>query len=671
MEGVVHFVPLNSGRREFNQYLEIYHGLKEKYRHIRVVLTGKEGTGKTTICRRLKNESVVLNSREPTVGAVVRPQCFSVDLNSRTWKCESNRLPDDVVKARLGAVRRNQDTSEKNGSKKGSTRKQVSVREVSFEQHKEARAVLTASRHADSELAFLSLWDMGGQTPFQASHNVFISSHGVYLLVFRLTDFLKDKLETVRLKKWIRMIGTFSSVELNAPKTRTCAPPIIFVGTFLDKLKENNADYDKQQQNIRSSISKFPELSSHQFVKFCAVDNSLGNEATDLKMLRDLITEVAVHQDQWERQLPTTWLKLEMDLLQAREKGTRILKMEEIIKMNKSSTAPLSDVNEIKHALEYLHCTRSVIYFREFDYVINDPQWLADFFSILITDDQFLPKDDLSMIKHQEQYQTKGELTQELINGLLRLEKNKAFLPHKSILLALMEKFGLIVKMLISGPETEHPQFSETFTIPSKLVELQDIDVITREITSLKSRSLGVSKALCFVFNDVYVPDELFHRIFAHILRTYKPTSLSTRSLQTTTEIDQTGSSSGNVCLYRGFGCFEINDLCRMILSMQPERSTIVVTVFSPTETHLPADCGKDVRLSIEGIIRDALEMSDQQHFQHTHKLHCSFSLNPYDTPVDLYGINRSEKGVPCKGGDCHGQHLLVKTDTAFWHITE
>ncbi|XP_060081879.1 uncharacterized protein LOC132561169 [Ylistrum balloti] len=534
---------------------------------------------------------------------------------------------------------------------------------------KEAIAVLRASRYADTDLAFLSLWDMGGHMSFQASHNVFISSHGVYLLVFRLTDFLRNKLETVRLKKWIRIIGTFSSCQLNAPQTRTYAPPIIFVGTFLDKLKENE-DHDKQIDMIRSSISKFPELSVHRFVKFCTVDNSLGDEDNDLEMLRGLITEAAVHQDQWDRQLPTTWLKLEMDLHQLREKGKRILTIEEIIEMNKSSPAPLTDVNEIKLALEYLHCTRSVIYFREFDHVINDPQWLVDFFSILITDDQFLTEGDLLMARDQELYKTKGELTQELIEGLLRLEKNQDFIPHKSILLALMEKFGLIVKMQLSGSESEHRRFSEKYTIPSKLMELQNIDVITREVTRLKRRFF-VSKALCLVFNDVYVPDELFHRIFAEILRTYTSTSLSTQSLEITTEMDQMRPGSGNACLYRGFGCFEINDLCGIILSMQPERSTIAVTIFSRTETVLPEGCGKLVKVSIERILRDALEMSNQQHFQHTYKLHCNFFLGPYDTPVDLFGVIHSERGVPCKGVECLGQHLLSRIDAKFWDITQ
>ncbi|XP_033738832.1 uncharacterized protein LOC117326262 [Pecten maximus] len=543
----------------------------------------------------------------------------------------------------------------------------------------EASDVIDAPRRNPDD-AFLSLWDMGGHMSFQSSHNVFISSHGVYIIVFRLTDFLKDKLETDRLKKWIRLIGTFSKHEVNAPKPSTESmppsnpstekmhtPPLIFVGTFLDELKKTSKDYKKQIDNIQNNISKFPELSTFDFVKFCTVDNSLGNDDKELETLRGFITEAAAHQDQWERDIPTTWLKLELDLFNKRKSGERILALADVIQMNKESVAPLKDADEIRLALEYLHSTRSVIYFREFDYVIIDPQWLADFFSILITDDQFLPHSDLVLRRDLELYKAKGELTEKLIAGLLNVEKNKDFTPFKTVLLALMEKFGLIVKVLLQKAATENTQFSKTYTIPSKLRELQNID-ISDTVNLLNS--LAVSSTLCFVFEEVYVPNELFYRVFAHVLKTYPTADLSTRSLAVSAEGSERTTENTD-CLYMGFGCFEVNDICRMILSMHAERSTIAVTVFSPTESHLPVDSGKLVRLSIERILRETLLMSNQQHYLYSQQLHCNFHLSPYDTPVQLYGIIHSKKGVSCKGGECQGQHLLTKADAEYWDVKE
>ncbi|XP_060085360.1 uncharacterized protein LOC132564747 [Ylistrum balloti] len=536
----------------------------------------------------------------------------------------------------------------------------------------EAQIVHVASSDTPSDVVFLSLWDMGGHAPFQASHNIFISSHGVYLLVFRLTDFIRDQLETDRLKNWVRLIGTYSSVTLNPEKLSIHSPPIIFVGTFLDELKKNNRNYGKQVQDIRFSVSRFPELSAFNFVKFCTVDNSLGDDHEELEVLRGFITEAAEHQDQWGRELPTRWLKLEKDLLEARENGQKILKLSEVIEMNKTSFAPLSDEDEIKLALAYLHCTRSVIYFRELDHVLLDPQWLADFCSILITDDQFLPEADLLLIRDMELYKSKGELTQKLITHLLIGEKNEEFLKHAEVLLALMEKFGLIVKMLLSVNATDISHFSQAYTIPCKLRELQEQNIkdITEEMECIRQRNAAVSSTLCLVFKDKYIPDELFNRIFAHILRTYISGSFSRQRFQETATGSQTNIND-SACFYRGFGCFEINELCRMILSMHAVRSTIAVTMFSPTESRLLPDSGGHIRRTIEQIVREALKMSNQQHFLFTYQLHCNFHLSPYDTPVDLHSVIHSERGVLCKGEDCQGRHRLSRTDAEYWDVTE
>ncbi|XP_033739226.1 uncharacterized protein LOC117326576 [Pecten maximus] len=657
-----------------------------------VALRTKTRKGMALVFLYIRNKKVDLATRKPTEGADLYPVCFSIEPGFDGWIPIDDSL-DEVLKSRMGT--KIVETRRESGVPSRSEDREVKPASYSVRYdgrlHKEALDVITRHRyHGD---AFLSLWDMGGHMSFQASHNIFISSHGVYIIVFRPTDFLKDKLETDRLKKWIRLIGTFSKREVNAPKPSTenmppsntstekmppsntstekmQAPPLIFVGTFLDELKKTSKDYKKQIDNIQNHISKFPELSTFDFVRFCTVDNSLDNDDEELKTLRGFTTEAAEYQDQWEREIPTTWLKLELDLFNKREKGERILALADVIQMNKESVAPLKDEDEIRLALEYLHSTRSVIYFREFDYVINDPQWLADFFSILITDDQFLQHNDLLLRRDLDLYKAKGELTEKLIAGLLGVEKNKKFAPFKTVLLALMEKFGLIVKVLLPKTATENRHFSETYTIPSKIRELQNIDWISDKVNSLKCQNLAVSKTLCFVFEEVYVPTELFHRVFAHVLKTYPTADLSTRSSEKAAE-ESKRSTEDTDCLYMGFGCFEVNDICRMILSMHAERSTIAVTVFSPTESHLPAYSGKHVRLSIERILRETLQMSKQEHFHYSHQLHCNFHLSPYDTPVQLYGIIRSKKGVCCKGGECQGQHLLTKADTEYWDVKE
>ncbi|XP_069109004.1 uncharacterized protein [Argopecten irradians] len=315
----------------------------------------------------------------------------------------------------------------------------------------------------------------------------------------------------------------------------------------------------------------------------------------------------------------------------------------------------------------YLHCTRSVIYFREFDTVVTDPQWLANFIRIFITDNIFLPTDDLPLFRKLKLYKSNGELTQEMIDGLLERKDNKAFRPYRSALFVLMEKFGLVVKVQISKTV---PHFTdETYIVPSKLKVLQDVSDITSIVTNLQQHHGHVSKTLCFVFN-VYMSNELFQRILASVMKMYKLTSLPKPSVREATTGSVTTSYNEN-CLYNGFVCFEVDDNYSMILSMHAERSTMALTAFSTSADGLPDDSGKVLRQSIERIIQETLQLSNQQHFQFTLKLHCSFYLTPYDTPVQLHRVINSESGVPCKGGECQGQHRLSKTDAIYWGVEE
>ncbi|XP_069106433.1 uncharacterized protein [Argopecten irradians] len=216
-----------------------------------------------------------------------------------------------------------------------------------------------------------------------------------------------------------------------------------------------------------------------------------------------------------------------------------------------------------------------------------------------------------------------------------------------------MEKFGLIVKMQITDNTTGDVRFSKTYTVPSKLEELQDLKDITYSL-----KQLAVSKTLCLIFDDL-VPEELFNRVFAVILRTFKISALPGTAAQDT------------ICLFRGFGCFEINDLCSMILPMHWERSTIAVTVFSHSQPELPPGSECRARKTLERILQETLAMSCQQHYQYSYKMHCNFYLNPYDTPVDMYSVMYAHGGMSCKGDDCRGKHKLTGSDLLVWGITE
>ncbi|XP_021366303.1 uncharacterized protein LOC110458740 isoform X2 [Mizuhopecten yessoensis] len=67
------------------QYLLLFNGVTEKYRHIRVVFLGPEGAGKTTLCQRLQRAQVDMSQRCPTNGGNIYQQLFKVEMDTKRW----------------------------------------------------------------------------------------------------------------------------------------------------------------------------------------------------------------------------------------------------------------------------------------------------------------------------------------------------------------------------------------------------------------------------------------------------------------------------------------------------------------------------------------------------------------------------------------------------------
>ncbi|XP_069128400.1 probable serine/threonine-protein kinase roco6 isoform X1 [Argopecten irradians] len=733
-----------------NEYLKLFSGPREKYRHIRVVFVGPENVGKTTLCLRLQKKEVDINVRCPTRGADLFLQLYEIGWESKRWTPLVINRPDEVIHRRFGGMLRNNIHDGKNDENEDvhhsthmdavtaesaeqtlqephtvdteaitkslgnenedhssiwccsiftktedvdhSTRmdavKAKSAEQTLQEPHTvdtvitespgndterglkmswvacedESEEVYQQSNKQKEDLAFLSMWDMGGDLAFQATNVVFISAHGVYILTFRAIDYFTDNLQLVRLKNWVRNIGAYSSRAYNPSKLRPHHPPIIIVGTHMDQVNTRFKDTPSEREDrlrvMRQDICSFAELGNSKeegfvFLRFCTVDNSIDNDPAFDK-LRNYIVEAAVHQDQWEQELPASWLALEREILKQRE-WKHVLTLKEIIDLDNKCESPIGDEENIKMFLEYLHSTRSVLYFRQYDKVIVNPQWVINAFREILTDEKFLESDNLLLEADLIKYSHQALLTVDLAKMLWNSTEEDSFIQHIDILLAFLEEFGLLVKACVGQDEQGKPVYDENYTVPSKLQSIKGIKQI-HDLLNVKGTVC--SRTLCFVFKDVFTPQELFDRIYAGVIKAFKP-------------IEKNSARSPNQGpskqIYKGLGCFMIDDLCNMVVHTQWEQSVITVTLFTTSEPRIPEGTGKRVREALEVIIRHTLEVSRQGHLQYRHMLHCTFSLDQSDSPRQEDGIVRAARGVACQGGVCSGKHILTKLDWQVW----
>ncbi|XP_060063252.1 probable serine/threonine-protein kinase pats1 [Ylistrum balloti] len=529
----------------------------------------------------------------------------------------------------------------------------------------ESEEVYHQSRQQHESVAFMSMWDMGGDLAFQATNSVFISAHGVYIVTFRAIDYFTDNLQMVRLKNWVRNIGAYSSRAYNPNKLHPHHPPIIVVGTHMDQVNakfkdETTEEKDKRLQNMRIKISSITELTKERkgegfvFLRFCTVDNSISDDPA-FEKIKGYILEAAEYQDQWERKLPCSWLALEREILKQRQ-WRHVLTLQDIKDMDSKCESPIGDEEKIQLFLEYLHSTRSVLYFRKYRKVIINPQWVINAFREILTDEKFLPSDDLLHTADITKYLQNAVLTVDLAKELWKLKEDNSYIQHIDILFAFLEEFGLLVKGYQGQDQYGNPVYDHDYTVPSKLQTAPDINQIS---SLLKAKGTVCSRTLCFVFEEVFTPQELFHRIYAGVIKKFRPAKVASETGPITTYEEKQ--------IYKELGFFKVDDLCNMVVSTQWEQSVIAVTLYTTSEPRILGDTCLKVRQTMETIIQYTLELSRQQHLKYSFKLHCRFYLQPNDIPRDGDGIRKTTRGLPCQGDDCAGKHILINHDWFLW----
>ncbi|XP_033741941.1 serine/threonine-protein kinase TNNI3K-like [Pecten maximus] len=87
-----------------DDYLRLFSGPTEKYRHIRVVFVGPENVGKTTLCLRLQKKDVDISVRHRTLGAELFLQLYEIGWDSKRWTELNMYRPEVVIHKRLAGM---------------------------------------------------------------------------------------------------------------------------------------------------------------------------------------------------------------------------------------------------------------------------------------------------------------------------------------------------------------------------------------------------------------------------------------------------------------------------------------------------------------------------------------------------------------------------------------
>ncbi|XP_052078028.1 uncharacterized protein LOC127715966 [Mytilus californianus] len=259
----------------------------------------------------------------------------------------------------------------------------------------------------------------------------------------------------------------------------------------------------------------------------------------------------------WNESRPVRWVNLEKSLLEEINSGQFILSKAEILEIASNTNQPISDPDEVEAFLVYHHGIGTYTYFKDLpDYVVLFPQWLANAFKCIVFADIF--QVEVSIITEWNQFRTTGRLSEKLLDHLFSCQSSE-IKDHRDHILAMMEKFDIIVRPKIKQASNEIVQESNYFVPCMK--RTKDLDEV---IVLFKCESK--SSWLCLEFEFLPPP------LTTSLLLAYS------RELAVASVSHLTGDSE--LVLYSNFALFYLKDAEDEMLLIAAHKNIIQMQVW-------------------------------------------------------------------------------------------
>ena len=379
------------------------------------------------------------------------------------------------------------------------------------------------------------LWDFAGESVYYETHQLFLTSRAIYLLVYDLSrdpevsgppvkkhgvfekieeTFTKTNLEY--LDFWMTTVSSQSSQtednDLNSASTSKVlpkrVPPVFLVCTHSDQPfgEKDPFELANKVYGFLDTKSYGPQLYDGVFV----VDNTKSGmqmECSEVQRLRESILAVAKELPHTRDDIPIKWLKYERALQVILAEGHKCITIEHAEQIA-SEICQIGDHQEFVTMLDFLHDQRILIHFDDTvelnKLVVLDAQWLIDVFKAVITVKPFH--------QHERGFKDmwlKLERDGILDEKLLRHAWGQIVEEHHTFesLIAIMEKFSL----LCSWSSSDEP-CSKKYLVPSML-RCHPPQDITKLIASARLPSFFLK------FESGQVPSNLFPRLVIQFLQ--------------------------------------------------------------------------------------------------------------------------------------------------------
>lgn len=468
---------------------------------------------------------------------------------------------------------------------------------------------LLAEKHEGftAEEVHLKIWDFAGQSVYYATHPVFLSPKGIFLLTHRLSEDLYGR-ATVVVKQgsykrvedyasevtnmdvlhyWMSSVASLHHEDLirsSSDKLPTKAPPVILVCTWADK-PFNDID---PRQVAREILCNFEskKYKDHLMHDFFIVDNTKAGNKEDLedeevRRLRKVIHEVAKECLSIKSTLiPVRWFQFEKAIQSLVADGYNLLQISQAKEIARD-VCGIEEECEFYTLVNFLHDNRVLIYFdkpEELDnLIILNTQWLIDVFKQVIA---VVPKEcqHRKFCNDWKRLETEGLLTKNLALHVWKdLIRETKTVDH---FLSVMEKFCLLCRYPAENGE-------EVFLVPSMLMSHPTYEFYSNELRC-------DVPPLYVQFIEDQVPIGLFPRLLIQLMHW----------------CSKRWSRKRHPRLFCNFARFYIGDSGEYSLLVSCRQSTISITVLNQSLKQYSSICREVKCFLVETLSRLCKEFS-------------------------------------------------------------
>ncbi|XP_033729827.1 uncharacterized protein LOC117319026 [Pecten maximus] len=469
--------------------------------------------------------------------------------------------------------------------------------------------------------AFVTMYDFGGEDIFYNTHHSLMTSDSIFLLVFNAAMCLNEKEEGLgSIVKWLQSVATYA---VDVEDSRKGIPPVLLIGSHMDLVDGPEKQKREKLEIILDKLKSVPGLKEviERHIKglfpISHLNDSSRNKDVFLKMWKT-IADIAPLQSQWKKRIPGKWIALEFELLQKKELGVKVMTIEELMELNKELALPLDGVGSLKLFLRYLHLTGFMLCFdleSENPIIVLDPQWVIDAFKCLITAIKFvcgLTYEERTLWK---QFEETGRLPVEVLKMLWGKHPESKFLDQMHVLVAVMERLGLLVKPL----PNEKDEKVNYYVVPSMLKTAGDTE--TEMMTQILFESTTAkSCTLCVQFQKRFIPRAIWDKFIAACIHRFQP-------------FEVPGKPRFSHC-HRGFVALAIDPFWNILIHCSGNVMKLTLFKMKDDSPVVPGT-GHAIRVVLAEVLQQILTMNQQGHLEFDYYLHCHPIVRPRDEAVE------------------------------------